>query len=113
MPAFLDAHLDRLFEGAHKIALDLKMTPKPRSRRRLYEPLDANQMSDGVPRAHDGDARLEEGGQSGSAQCARPATVVIVAEYKQPSPISPTRSTLGAQHSLHAGAHGRHRVILA
>src|SRR4029453_11626846 len=44
--AFLDRHLDRLFEGAKAIAMDTGLT-REQLARRLYETLDANGMSDG------------------------------------------------------------------
>ena len=46
-PAFLDAHLDRLYEGAKAIALKIGLTREELTRA-LYETLDANGMSDGV-----------------------------------------------------------------
>src|SRR6187551_3833432 len=45
--AFLDRHLDRLFEGAKAIAMDLGLTKEALSKR-LYETLDANGMSEGA-----------------------------------------------------------------
>src|SRR5256885_315872 len=45
--AFLDRHLDRLFEGAKAIAMDVGLS-RQELVRRLYETLDANGMSDGV-----------------------------------------------------------------
>src|ERR1700741_1697511 len=45
--AFLAAHLDRLYEGAKAIALDIGLSREALTRR-LYETLDANQMTDGV-----------------------------------------------------------------
>src|SRR5438067_496199 len=45
--AFLDRHLDRLFEGAKAIAMDVGVSREALARR-VYETLDANQMSDGV-----------------------------------------------------------------
>src|SRR5205085_4615883 len=44
--AFLAAHLDRLYEGAKAIALDIGLDREALIAR-LYETLDANQMSDG------------------------------------------------------------------
>jgi branched-chain amino acid aminotransferase len=84
-PAFLERHLDRLFAGAKTLMLEVG-----RSRRELtdaiYETLAANGMTDGVhvrvmvtrgvKRTPYQDPRLTEG----------PATVVIVAEYKEPPP---------------------------
>jgi branched-chain amino acid aminotransferase len=85
VPAFLDRHLDRLFEGARAIALDIG-----RSRTDLAvavaETLRANGMTDGVhvrlmvtrgvKRTPYQDPRVTVG----------PATVVIIAEYKTPRP---------------------------
>jgi branched-chain amino acid aminotransferase len=84
-PAFLERHLDRLFEGAKAVMLEVG-----RSRRELadaiYATLAANGMTDGVhvrlmvtrgvKRTPYQDPRLTKG----------PATVVIVAEHKEPLP---------------------------
>ncbi|MEO7365670.1 MAG: aminotransferase class IV [Sphingomicrobium sp.] len=83
--AFLDRHLDRLFEGAKAIAMDIGLSRDALSRR-LYETLDANSMTDG---AH---VRLmvTRGVRSTPYQDPRVvvggATIVIVAEYKEPEP---------------------------
>jgi branched-chain amino acid aminotransferase len=83
--AFLDHHLDRLFEGAKAIALDVGLS-RDQLTKRLYDTLDANAMSEG---AH---VRLmvTRGVRSTPYQDPRvvvtPATVVIVAEYKEPDP---------------------------
>ena len=45
--AFLDRHLDRLFEGAKAIAMDIGLT-REQLTQRLYETLDANDMDEGV-----------------------------------------------------------------
>jgi len=81
--AFLDRHLDRLFEGAKAIAMDIGLTREDLTRR-LYETLDANNMSDGVH------VRLmvTRGVRSTPYQDPRVvvggATIVIIPEYKQP-----------------------------
>ena len=81
--AFLDRHLDRLFEGAKAIAMDVGLS-RDELTRRLYETLDANGMSDGVH------VRLmvTRGVRSTPYQDPRVvvsgATVVIVPEYKEP-----------------------------
>ena len=83
--AFLDRHLDRLFEGAKAIAMDVGLSREELAAR-LYETLDANQMEEG------GHVRLmvTRGVRSTPYQDPRvvvsPATVVIIAEYKQPDP---------------------------
>ena len=45
--AFLDRHLDRLFEGAKAIAMDVGLSLEELVKR-LYDTLDANGMSEGV-----------------------------------------------------------------
>ncbi len=83
--AFLDRHLDRLFEGAKAIAMDVGLTREELTRR-LYDTLDANRMDEG---AH---VRLmvTRGVRSTPYQDPRvvisPATVVVIAEYKEPDP---------------------------
>ena len=88
-PAFVDRHLDRLFEGANAIVLDIG-----RSREELieaiYATLRANDMTDGVhvrlmvtrgvKRTPYQDPRVTIG----------PATVVIIAEHKEPLPATVT-----------------------
>src|SRR5947209_3427167 len=82
-PAFLDRHLDRLFEGAKAIAMDIGLTREELAKR-VYETLDANGMDEG---AH---VRLmvTRGVRSTPYQDPRVvvtgATVVIIAEYKEP-----------------------------
>ena len=84
-PAFLDQHLDRLWEGAAAIALDIGIT-RAELTERIYRTLDANQMTDGVH------VRLmvTRGPKSTPYQDPRfsagPATVVIIAEQKDPLP---------------------------
>jgi len=83
--AFLDRHLDRLFEGAKAIAMDIGLS-RDELTKRLYDTLAANEMSDGVHvrllvtrgvRATPyQDPRVVVGG----------ATVVIIPEYKEPDP---------------------------
>jgi branched-chain amino acid aminotransferase len=83
--AFLDRHLDRLFEGAKAIAMDVGLS-REQLTARLYETLDANGMTEGVH------VRLmvTRGVRSTPYQDPRvvvtPATVVIIAEYKEPDP---------------------------
>ncbi|MEO9138418.1 MAG: aminotransferase class IV [Jatrophihabitans sp.] len=90
-PAFLDQHLDRLWEGAAAIALDIGLT-RTQLTERLYATLAANGMTgDGVhirlmvtrgPKATPyQDPRVSAG----------PPTVVIIAEYKDPLPATAQR----------------------
>jgi branched-chain amino acid aminotransferase len=84
-PAFLERHLDRLFEGATAIVLDIGMSREELSDA-IYATLRANDMTDGVhvrlmvtrgvKRTPYQDPRVTVG----------PATVVIIAEHKEPLP---------------------------
>jgi branched-chain amino acid aminotransferase len=81
----LEEHLDRLYEGANAIKINIGHT-REQMKGLLQATLDKNGMSDG---AH---IRLmvTRGKKSTVNQdprfCLGPATVVIVAEYKQPNP---------------------------
>jgi branched-chain amino acid aminotransferase len=83
--AFLDRHLDRLFEGAKAIGMDIGLSREELTKR-LYETLDANGMSEGVH------VRLmvTRGVRSTPYQDPRVivsgATIVIIPEYKEPDP---------------------------
>jgi len=83
--SFLDRHLDRLFEGAKAIAMDVGLD-RQEVARRIYETIDANGMKEG------GHVRLmvTRGVRSTPYQDPRvvvtPATVVVIAEYKEPDP---------------------------
>jgi branched-chain amino acid aminotransferase len=83
--AFLDRHLDRLYEGARAIAMDIGLDREALVRR-LYETLDANRMSDGVHIR----LMVTRGIRSTPYQDPRvvisPATIVIIPEYKAPLP---------------------------
>ena len=88
--AFLDRHLDRIYEGAKAIALDIGLT-RDALAGRLYETLEANRMEDGVHIR----LMVTRGVRSTPYQDPRTivsgATVVIVPEYKQPPEDSATR----------------------
>lgn len=83
--AFLDRHLDRLFEGAKAIAMEIGLSREELARR-LYETLDANGMvagvhvrlmvTRGVRSTPYQDPRVVVGG----------ATIVIIPEYKEADP---------------------------
>ncbi|MEO9469219.1 aminotransferase class IV [Parasphingorhabdus sp.] len=85
--AFLDAHLDRLFEGAKAIAMDIGLSRESLTSR-LYETLTANEMA-GEQGVH---IRLmvTRGIRSTPYQDPRvvisPATIVIIPEYKEALP---------------------------
>jgi branched-chain amino acid aminotransferase len=84
-PAFLELHLDRLFEGAAAIMLDVGLTREELTRA-VYDTLRANDMVDGVH------VRLmvTRGLKSTPYQDPRvtigPATIVVIAEHKEPMP---------------------------
>ena len=88
-PAFLEKHLDRLEEGARAIMLDLGMSREELTEA-IYATLRANEMTDGVH------VRLmvTRGMKSTPYQDPRvtigPATVVIIAEHKEPMPATVT-----------------------
>ena len=81
--AFLDRHLDRLFEGAKAIAMTLDLDREALTKR-LYETLDANGMDEGVHIR----LMVTRGVRSTPYQDPRvvvtPPTVVMIPEYKQP-----------------------------
>jgi len=83
--AFLDAHLDRLFEGAKAIAMDIGLSREALVQR-LYDTLDANGMKEGVHIR----LMVTRGLRSTPYQDPRvvisPATIVIIPEYKEPLP---------------------------
>jgi branched-chain amino acid aminotransferase len=88
-PAFLERHLDRLFEGAKAIMLDIGLS-RGELAAAIYATLKANAMTDGVhvrlmvtrgvKRTPYQDPRVTIG----------PATVVIIAEHKEPLPATVT-----------------------
>ena len=97
-PAFLERHLDRLFEGAKAIMLDIGLSREALTRA-IYATLRANEMTDGVhvrlmvtrgvKRTPYQDPRVTIG----------PATVVIIAEHKEPLPATVTEGiTLFTTH---------------
>ncbi len=83
--SFLDGHLDRLFEGAKAIAMDIGLS-REQLTKRLYETLDANGMDEGVH------VRLmvTRGVRSTPYQDPRVVvgepTIVIIPEFKEPDP---------------------------
>ena len=83
--AFLAAHLDRLYEAAKAIDLDIGMD-RAALTRALYQTLAANGMSEGVHMR----LMVTRGVKSTPYQDPRasigPATVVIIPEYKLPRP---------------------------
>ncbi|MGZ4485212.1 MAG: aminotransferase class IV [Nocardioidaceae bacterium] len=88
-PAFLERHLDRLFEGARALAMDITASREELTAA-IYATLRANAMTDGVhvrlmvtrgvKRTPYQDPRLTVG----------PCTVVVIAEHKEPMPATVT-----------------------
>ena len=80
--AFLDRHLDRLFEGAKAIAMEMVLS-RDELTRRLYDTLDANKMDEGVHIR----LMVTRGVRSTPYQDPRVVvggpTVVIIPEYKE------------------------------
>ena len=83
--AFLDRHLDRLFEGAKALAMDIGLS-RDELTKRLYDTLDANGMTDGVH------VRLmvTRGVRSTPYQDPRVVVggpnIIVIPEYKEPDP---------------------------
>jgi branched-chain amino acid aminotransferase len=84
-PAFLDLHLDRLYEGAKAIALDVGLD-RDALTRAIYATLAANGMTDGVHLR----LMVTRGVKRTPYQDPRvvigPATIVIIPEHKNPLP---------------------------
>jgi branched-chain amino acid aminotransferase len=84
--AFLEAHLDRLYEGAKAIALDIGLGREALAGR-LHETLAANGMDAGGVHIR---LMVTRGLRSTPYQDPRvvvsPATIVIIPEYKEPLP---------------------------
>jgi len=82
---FLDRHLDRLFEGAKAVAMELGVSPEELTKR-LYETLGANDMSEGVHVR----LMITRGVRATPYQDPRVVvggpTIVIIPEYKEPDP---------------------------
>lgn len=120
--AFLEAHLQRLYDGAAMLMIDIGLTRQALVAR-LFDCLDANAMQDGVhirlmvtrgrKRSPYQDPRLTEG----------PATVVIIPEWKAPRPdmlargialfTTHVRRTGPADQDPHLNSHSKLNDILA
>jgi len=83
--AFLDAHLDRLYEAAKAIDLDIGLSRSALTAA-LYETLTTNRMNDGVHMRLMVTRGLKSTPYQDPRACIGPATVVIIAEYKVPRP---------------------------
>ena len=86
-PAFLDAHLDRLYEGAKAIALDIGMS-RGEMKQAIAETLKANGMHDDVHIRLMVTRGIKRTPYQDPRACIGQATVVIIPEYKTPKPES-------------------------
>lgn len=84
-PLFLDAHLDRLYEGAKAIALDIGLG-RAQLVDALYATLAANGMHDGVHLRLMVTRGPKRTPYQDPRASAGPATIVILPEFKQPRP---------------------------
>ncbi len=83
--AFLDQHLERLYEGARAIDMEIDVGPEELTKR-IFECLDANKMGDGVHIR----LMVTRGIKATPYQDPRvtitPPTIVIIPEHKTPKP---------------------------
>ncbi|HSN17697.1 MAG TPA: aminotransferase class IV [Gammaproteobacteria bacterium] len=82
---FLEMHLDRLYEGAKTIDMDIGLT-REQLTQRIVETLRANKMRDGVHIRLMVTRGLKATPYQDPRVTIGPATVVIIPEYKQPLP---------------------------
>lgn len=87
---FLDAHIDRLYRGAADIALDLGLS-KTEMIAALNATLAANGMSHGAHLRLMATRGVKKAVNQDPRNALGTATIVIVAEYKEPSPEIVTR----------------------
>jgi branched-chain amino acid aminotransferase len=83
--AFLGAHLDRLYQAAKAIDLDIGLD-RAGLTAALYQTLSANQMNEGVHIRLMITRGLKSTPYQDPRACIGPATVVIIPEYKLPRP---------------------------
>ncbi|MBV8877487.1 MAG: aminotransferase class IV, partial [Gammaproteobacteria bacterium] len=83
--AFLEPHLDRLYEAAKALDLDIGLE-RAALTGALYQTLAANRMSEGVHIRLMVTRGLKRTPYQDPRACIGPATVVIIPEYKVPMP---------------------------
>jgi branched-chain amino acid aminotransferase len=88
--AFLAEHLQRLYEAAKAIDLDIGMDREALTAA-LYQTLSANTMTEGVHLRLMVTRGLKSTPYQDPRACIGPATVVIIPEYKVPRPELPTQ----------------------
>jgi branched-chain amino acid aminotransferase len=96
---FLDAHMDRLYAGATDIALDLGLT-REAMKAALAATLSANGMQHGAHLRLMATRGVKAGINQDPRNALGPATIVIVAEYKEPSPHIATKGLSLATSSI-------------
>lgn len=84
-PAFLEQHLDRLYEGAKAIALDIGLD-RAALTQAIYTTLGANGMRDGVHVRLMVTRGIKRTPYQDPRVAIGPATIVIIPEYKNPLP---------------------------
>ncbi|MFO1493840.1 MAG: aminotransferase class IV [Lysobacterales bacterium] len=84
-PVFLEAHLDRLYEGARAILLDIGLD-RAALTAAIYATLAANQMHEGVHIRLMVTRGIKRTPYQDPRVCIGPATIVILPEYKEPLP---------------------------
>ncbi|MGH6907329.1 MAG: aminotransferase class IV [Aestuariivirga sp.] len=82
---FLREHIERLYEGAKAIFMDVGVTPNELVKR-LFDCLGANKMKDGVHIRLMVTRGLKATPYQDPRVTLSPATIVIIAEYKSPNP---------------------------
>jgi branched-chain amino acid aminotransferase len=120
--AFLDAHIERLFAGAGKIALDIGMT-RSEIKAALSRTLEANAMTDGVHVRVMITRGLKKAVNQDPRNALGQPTIVIVAEHKLPSPVivtkglslhtSKIRCTPAHMFDMRLNSHSRLNLIIA
>ena len=115
-------HLDRLFAGARAIDLDIGLSPT-QIRAAIAATCGANRMHDGVHIRLMVTRGLKSTPSQDPRQAIGPATVVVVAEHKLPSPAlyatglalltSTFRCTRADQFDMRLNSHSRLNLIMA
>ena len=82
---FLGAHLDRLYEGAKALDMDIGLS-RDALTKRLIDCLNANHMSDGVHIRAMATRGVKRTPYQDPRMTVGPATIVIIPEYKTPQP---------------------------
>jgi branched-chain amino acid aminotransferase len=96
---FLDEHLERLYSGAKEIALDLGLS-REEMKAALKETLAANGMETGAHLRLMATRGVKAAVNQDPRNALGPATVVIVAEYKEPAPQIATQGLKLATSSI-------------